>query len=265
MQMPYEKCQDRPILAKLLRETAISLWKDWPERMEIGLFSIQNRTFTLRGICPHSPHESAFLLVGGGIHIDQQTQHWIAPMQCQGCGKYILAILQTGIAGSVQRLFYIEHYPLGMPNDTVDAEIPPDIQPDFKEALRCLWVNAYNATAEMCRRAVEASCLDLGAPKKKVLEDMIDWLEAQRKITPFLRDVAHKVRLGGNRGAHPEGVVAAPAGAVAANEQEPGPITKIEKDHAEAIVKFTREFFHHVYVVPKQLEKYDFSKPKAQP
>jgi len=36
------------------------------------------------------------------------------------------------------------------------------------------------------------------------------------------------------------------------------PVEKIEKEHAEAIIAFTREFFHHVYVGPKLLGKYDF-------
>ena len=155
---------------------------------------------------------------------------------------------------------YWAHYPLGQPDDSVAEEIPTNIQPDFKEALRCLWVNAYNATAEMCRRAIESSCLDLGAPKKAVLEDMIDWLADQRKITPFLQEVAHKIRLGGNRGAHP--TASAPDSQPATPPLANAPIANIEKEHAEAIVKFTREFFHHVYVVPKQLDKYDFSKPK---
>ena len=82
------------------------------------------------------------------------------------------------------------------------------------------------------------------------------------------QQVAHKIRLGGNRGIHPPDVPAAGgpgAGPQPALLPQPAaaPITAIEKEHAEAIVKFTREFFHHVYVVPKQLDKYDFSKPKA--
>ena len=158
---------------------------------------------------------------------------------------------------------YVEHYPLGKPNDSVACEIPEHIQPDFKEALRCLWVEAYNATAEMCRRALEASCIDLGAPKKKVLELMIDWLAEQRIITPFLQRVAHKIRLGGNRGAHPEDIPSVTTEAAAVEvDVEGGPVTVITEEHAKAIVDFTREFFHHVYVVPKQLDKYDFSKPK---
>jgi hypothetical protein len=144
---------------------------------------------------------------------------------------------------------YKLHYPLGTPDDTVADEIPRHIASDFSEALRCRWVNAYNATAEMCRRALEASCIELGAPARaKLLINKIDWLEEQRKITPFLKDVAHKIRLGGNRGAHP-------------SEDEP-PITD---EQADAIIKFAREFFHHIYVVPSELDKYDFSKPAPPP
>ena len=149
---------------------------------------------------------------------------------------------------------------MGAPDQKVDDEVPQHIKEDFQEALRCIFVEAYNATAEMCRRALEAACLDLGAPEDKVLEKMIDWLEANRKITPYLKDAAHKVRLGGNRGAHPTPQTLAIAAAAAPEVN--APVEKIEKEHAEAIIAFTREFFHHVYVGPKLLGKYDFSKPK---
>lgn len=243
-------------LLRAANESALFLWKEWPRQMQVNLINLQARQFSLGGICPHCGRDSAFLLSTNVYAV--ANIEWIAGMQCQGCMKFILGIVRYFNG----QLVYAEHYPVGTPDDSVDSEIPEHIQPDFKEALRCLWVNAYNATAEMCRRAVEASCIDLGAPKKKVLDDMIDWLEAQRKITPFLKDVAHKIRLGGNRGAHPEGLDTTTAPVAPAADD--APVTKIEKDHAEAIVKFTREFFHHVYVVPKQLEKYDFSKPKTK-
>jgi hypothetical protein len=150
---------------------------------------------------------------------------------------------------------------MGWPDDTVAEEIPEDIKQDFKEALRCMYVKAYSATAEMCRRAVEASCLEQGAPSDlKVLEKMIDWLAKEQIITPHLQQAAHKIRLGGNRGAHPPEDGPRPADAVSAPD---APIERIEKEHAEAIIGFTRHFFHNVYVMPKQLDKYDFSKPKA--
>jgi hypothetical protein len=228
---------------------------------------IDQSKFSLRGTCPHTPHESVFVMVTSP-YLEVISSHpaaeyrVVVAMQCQGCMEYVLGIARHRQGTMTYQ--YENHYPLGKPDDAVDEEIPEHIQPDFREALRCLWVNAYNATAEMCRRAIEASCIDFGAPKRAVLEDMIDWLADQRIITPFLQKVAHKIRLGGNRGAHPpaDGPAAQPVllSPDAASDSSPAPITKIEKEHADAIVKFTREFFHHVYVVPKQLDKYDFSR-----
>ena len=227
----------------------------------------QQPSFTMRGTCPHCHKGSGFVPRSNhGAFIDhkQKPARWLVPMQCQTCTKYILAIATQPYPNNPNHLVYETHYPLGEPDDTVSEEIPVHIQADFKEALRCNFVNAYNATAEMCRRAIEASCIDLGAPVTlKVLEDKIDWLEAQRKITPFLRDVAHKIRLGGNRGAHPPESIPVAEPPVVVADADLGPITVITKEHADAIIQFTREFFHHVYVVPKQLNKYDFSKPKA--
>jgi hypothetical protein len=247
-------------LATLLQQTALFLWKEWSHNMQAALLDPQARKFTLRGVCPHCTRNSVFVLVTSTcMELANSTEeYWIAGMRCQGCFGYILGIvLWNQYTGNLR---YETHHPLGKPDDDVAPEIPEHIQPDFKEALRCLFVDAYNATAEMCRRAIEASCLDLGAPKKDVLEDMIDRLADQRIITPLLQQAAHKVRLGGNRGAHPP--VDGAAVPTTSNPKD-APIEKIEKDHALAIVAFTHHFFEHVYVIPKQLDKYDFSKPKA--
>ena len=223
--------------------------------MQVSTSNVNQNQVTLRGQCPHCRQASAFLLVTSlGA---TPNGHRVGGLQCQACMDCILGIF----AQDPYSFKYVKHLPFGLPNDKVAEEIPEHIREDFKEALRCLHVDAYNATAEMCRRAVEASCIDLGVPLKiKVLGDMIDHLEVERKITPHMRDVAHKIRLGGNRGAHPPETGPKPP------EQETppdAPVEKIGKDHAEAIVDYTRQFLHHVYVVPKQLDKYDFSKPKV--
>jgi hypothetical protein len=237
----------------LMRLTAAYLWKEWPKDMEVASSNAQQRQITLRGTCPHPicKKTSAFLLVTN-LYVSH-TAEWVGALQCQACLKYILVLARQ----EQHLLSYVNHYPIGSPDDEVAPEIPEHIQRDFKEALRCMFVNAYNATAEMCRRALEASCIERGAPPNKVLEIMIDSLEEKRIITPFLRDVAHKIRLGGNRGAHP------PADGPEAQNVELEPVVLIEKEHAEAIIKFTREFYHHVYVVPAELAKYDFSKTKT--
>jgi len=141
---------------------------------------------------------------------------------------------------------YFEHYPLGKPNDDVASEIPEHIRADFREALRCRFVDANNATVEMCRRAVQASCIHLNAPSDKKLVQQIDWLAQQGIITTPLKEMAHRVRLGGNLGAHPP--------------EDPDDETAIiiGPEYADAVIEFTRDFFQHVYVMPERLKKFTF-------
>ncbi|SRR6266568_1329842 len=228
--------------------------------MDMELANISENSFVFRGTCPHCGDTATFPTVTKFVIEEShgQPDRIIAAARCIGCREYILAIIQTvRDHGSYSTHWaYEAHYPVGKPGDTVPDEIPEPVAVDFKEAIRCQFVDAYNATVEMCRRATETSCLDLGAPFNDVLEDMIDWLETQRIITPSLRDVAHKVRLSGNRGAHPWNVGQTIA--------KPIPIVVIEKEHAEAVLSFTWHFLEHVYVIPQRLPKFDFSKPKAE-
>lgn len=256
-------------LFRLLELTALFLWKDWPRDMKLS--STSERGFTLNGTCPHCGKEAAFPSVT--VPFDEMAGYSfsegdrkITALQCIACREYILGIIKLHYANRNQSYWwqYEAHFPLDKPNDNVSEDIPESIRLDFQEAVRCQWVKAYNATAEMCRRAVETSCIEQGVPEKiKNLEDMIDWLEEQRKITPALKDAAHKVRLGGNRGAHPPHN---PEEKAAASLQTKGGglVIRIEEEHAEAIVAFTQHFLDHIYVIPKQLPQYDFSKPKKK-
>lgn len=243
-------------LLSLLEETAVFLWKEWPKDMRISRFT-DRTVMTLVGTCPHCGATATFEQAAGMFQEQGHQQgdnRAVAAMRCIACDNFILAIAKQMVVVNAWQWVCVEHYPLGKPNDKVSEHIPENVASDFKEAVRCQWVNAYNATAEMCRRAVEASCINLGAPYSKVLQEMIDYLHSKGIITEGLKNVAHKVRLGGDRGAHP------PEDPNQPPKYEP--MIVIEKDHAEAIVNFTRHFLDHVYVIPKQLPTYDFSKPK---
>ena len=125
---------------------------------------------------------------------------------------------------------------------------PEEIKLDYQEAIRCRFVNAYNATIEMCGRSLESSCIQLGANPKLVLNDMIKWVHSQGKITTPLSEMAHKVKLGRNRAAHPN----------------PSDRTLTSED-ADAVLEFTREYFQHVYVMPAKMATFDFDKGKNKP
>jgi len=170
----------------------------------------------------------------------------IAAARCIACNGYILAIIKhvPDDTRTSYHWVYDVHYPLGKPDDTVSGSIPEGSRLDFQEALRCRWVNAYNAAVEMCRRALESSCIQLGADPKLVLNDMIEWVHAQGKITTPLEDMAHKVKLGGNRAAHPSD-------------------RTLTLEDADAVIEFTREYFQHVYVMPAKMAKFNFDRPKT--
>ncbi len=89
----------------------------------------------------------------------------------------------------------------------------------------------------MCRRALQASCVELKAKDAK-LQDQIDELASKGVITESLKQMAHEVRLTGNDGAHP--------GKDGLND--------VSEPDSRDMIEFTREFFHHVFVVPAKLK-----------
>jgi hypothetical protein len=209
--------------------------------MDMSCRTLGGDVFTLTGICPHCHSKAVFLAVTNS-HEEEFDYMWhrelYAGMQCQGCGGFILGcVAKSEEHGKWE---YRLHYPLGTPDDTVADEIPPHIASDFSEALRCLWVKAYRATVAMCARALQTSC-DEKEAKGGTLNKQIDDLGSRGVITEPLRQWAHQVRLTRNRELH---------------ETTDDPDTAIGEKDAESIVAFTREYFHHVYVMPALLKAY---------
>lgn len=240
MHLPYEK-QD---LVNLLQATAALFWGEWPKDMQLS--SIDSQSFVLNGECPHCRKQAAFVTVADPFEERQGSypSRMISAARCIACNEYILAIIRHREVrpGSFQWAYDV-HYPLGLPHDEVASEIPDAIRPDFQEALRCRHAKAYNATIEMCGRALESSCIEQGAPSNDTLSKMIDWVHKQGKITTSLRDMAHKIKLGRNLAAHAQSD------------------RTLTPDDADAVIRFTAQYFLHVYVMPAQLKKYDFDKP----
>lgn len=176
-----EKVQESPALFELLQRTARFLWKEWATEMELASFD--NNGFALAGVCPHCGAKAAFVSIAGTYEERSDTgwpKRTVGAARCLGCNDYIVAALKAVAHGhSAIQWVYEFHYPIGKPNDDVAEEIPDVIKPDLKEAVRCRFVDAYNATVEMCRRALEASCIQLGADPDLVLSKMIDWVHAQ--------------------------------------------------------------------------------------
>lgn len=208
-----------------------SLWPCYNLVVELVTSPINNQPASARGGCPHCGIPSYFHPVGNP---HMESQRMCNAAQCQSCKGFVLIVCRRP---AVDYAFELEAlYPLGKPDDAVDPAVPEHIGRDFAEALRCRWVKAYKATVTMCRRAIQASVVALGAKDGKLV-DQIDEIAKQGRITEPLREFAHEVRLTGNDGAHPD---------------KDGLASVLEKD-ADDIIAFTREYLHHVYVMPAKL------------
>jgi hypothetical protein len=191
------------------------------------------------GLCPHCGNKSYFKPVTTGYsELQGGGQKLCNAAQCEACKNFVLVIgIRSVGQGGSGAFILAAFYPLGRPNDRVDSAIPKEIAEDFSEALRCRWVEAHKATVTMCRRSIQTSCLSQGADRKKKLLGQIDELAAKGLITEPLRQFAHEIRLEGNEGAHPD----------------PDGLDNVTPEDSDDIIEFTREYLHHVYVMPAKL------------
>lgn len=155
---------------------------------------------------------------------------------CTACGEPVVGdATKDPIEGPVPTAGF--YYPERVPNPAYPDNLPPDVAADAKDAHKCFAIGTWRASAAMARRAIQGACIDKGAPDKKLVEQL-DWLQMQNLITPQMRDVAHKIRLGGNVGAHPD---------------KDGLKDVMEGD-ASRLLEFLEDFVKYVYEIPGRLD-----------
>jgi len=119
-------------------------------------------------------------------------------------------------------------------------EIPPEVPNKvgiiYKEALLCCSVMAWNATATMCRRAIQECVLDKGGVGND-LYHQIDDLYDKRIITDDIKAWAHEIRVLGRNGAHAD----VP--------------TDVGEEEAIFAVDFVKETLNYIYVLKARLDQ----------
>lgn len=129
----------------------------------------------------------------------------------------------------------LDVYPTNIPFASLD--IPEKIRKIYLEALICFNVSAWNATATMCRRAVQECIIDKGG-EGKMLYNQIDNLAEKRIITDDIKEWAHEIRLLGRDGAHAD----VP--------------TDVGEKEANFAIEFTGELLNYVYILKARLQKH---------
>lgn len=158
-----------------------------------------------------------------------------AAWSCASCGQPIVGEAAPDVIEGVLPVPGFS-WPTRMSSPPLPPNLPTEVADDAKAAHRCLAIGQWRASAAMARRAIQGACIDKGAPAKRLVEQ-IDWLEAQRLITPLMKDVAHTIRLEGNTGAHPD---------------RDG-LRDVGEGEAHAVVGFLDDFIKYVYEIPGRL------------
>jgi hypothetical protein len=169
-------------------------------------------------LCPHCGiHSTISLRTSFGSHYIYT---------CDRCDKLTLLVIENREV--------TDQYPKRVPK--IDSSIPQDAANDYVEAIKCFDVGANKASVAMCRRALQASLIQKGAGKGKLV-DQIDELFDKGIITEDIKNWAHEIRLTGNVGAHPD---------------QDG-LGNVTPQDAEELIKFIEEYLNYVYIMPAKV------------
>ena len=141
---------------------------------------------------------------------------WIGICNC--CHNPVL-VRETGL----------EIYPHPLPSPT-DERIPEHIRNDLIEAKICFSVNAFRGCAVLARRALQSACLDRGASKDKLV-NQVEEVASKGIITNDLKEWANVVRWVANDAAHPDKQA-------------------VTKEDSEDVLKLAEQFLYVIYVAP---------------
>jgi hypothetical protein len=177
--------------------------------------------------CPHCQRHTA-LSVAQAAYDKGQTQ--ISAIWSKNAAE----IWWIGICNNCQNPVLVKNdgeeiYPRPFPTPT-DSRIPEPMRQDLIEAKFCFSIDAYRACAVMARRTIQNACIDKGATKNELIQQ-INELQANGVITRDLREWADVVRWVGNDAAHPDK-------------------DTVEIDDAEDILSLAEQFLQVLYVAP---------------
>jgi len=127
----------------------------------------------------------------------------------------------------------IHQYPTSTTSTHPSLDDQASVRTAYIEAEKCLSVQAYNACGTMCRRAVDAICLDLlNAEDKEGTDGVADRLSKLKKRLPQdMIEWGFDLKILGDMGAHPE-------------------LREVTSDDAIYGVEFLKQLVQFAYISP---------------
>ncbi|EMA4724024.1 DUF4145 domain-containing protein [Proteus mirabilis] len=203
--------------------------------------------------CPHCLREKAVLIAIYEIRRSEQSPLLDITFKCRSCQKVGLAVVNT--FGDPPPLSFSAHAQLNIkiPSDTyaykieeiipkIELHIAPDSTPEraakfFIESKDDFQRGRYETCTMNCRKVIDIATKYLMGEevKNSNLNNRINLLFEQGKITEQMNSWAHIVRMDGNGAAHSDEI--------------------ITEEEAKQILNFTEVFLMYSFTLPAMIEK----------
>jgi Domain of unknown function (DUF4145) len=193
----------------------------------------------LGGVCPHCNLGTRFSLAVRPNHRTSQdkAREIIAGYLCDSCLRAIGVLWQVqsadlsgNVAGSMPEMILRVREPFDF------AHVPDSVKKEICEGLDCLSVNAYNAFAAMCRRAVQSICTSLGAEGSTKVQAQITEMAELIELDAEGKKVALEIMIAGHDGSHPH-------------------LPDVNSDRAAVLLSLVQDLVYQLFTRPGKLNE----------
>ncbi len=191
------------------------------------------------GKCPHCKEASRFSL---GTHPEFARVHQLGATElvvnyiCELCLRAIPILWHIRGWNGIQPTVESPELVISSIEDFNFDHVPDAARKEIEEALSCLSVSAYNGFAALCRRAVQAICVDLGAEGSTRVEQQIRDMSDLVELDPEWKDLVSQVMLIGHDGAHPH-------------------LPEVDAERATLLLSLLKDLTYELYTRPGNVKK----------
>ncbi|MFD6356597.1 DUF4145 domain-containing protein [Nocardia tengchongensis] len=199
------------------------------------------------GTCARCGRTSNFERVGDllplvpNIATPKVARQHVAVLKCHGCGEGTAVIEEVRFS---ENFMFVDVVPLHwwpVPGSAVDmADVPSSIAKFYREAVRCVSVEAPHAAVAMCRNALALIVQDKGsdaAKRERSLSKSIKKMVEEKTLADWFAEWATHIIEVGNAGAHPEA------------------FEEVTLEQAQDLKSLTHALIESLYLQPAKLQR----------
>jgi hypothetical protein len=190
------------------------------------------------GVCPHCKAGTRFKLVtkiNASVLQSDKISSFVACYSCELCLGPIPIQWQVREWSGTEAIVRDPKLVSPSREDFDFEHVPQAVRKEIEEALDCLSVNAFNGFAAVCRRAVQALCVNLGAEATTKVKKQIEEMVEATGLGAEWRELAIQIMLSGHDGSHPH-------------------LPDVDQERAALLLSLMRDLTYQLYTRPGKIK-----------